>query len=144
VADSSEGAAVRLSLAEQVLREGMGVATDMMLPRVFAPATFDKSPRVVDAVRKTMLVAPPEGVAAASRGMAQRPDVRADLPRIAVPTLVLVGQSDAISPPDEMRAIADAIPGSEFVVITDAGHMTPVENPAAFNTALERFLVRVE
>jgi pimeloyl-ACP methyl ester carboxylesterase len=54
--------------------------------------------------------------------------------------LVVVGEHDVISPVEEMRGIAERIPGAEFVVIPGAGHMSPLENPAAFNAALERFL----
>ena len=46
-----------------------------------------------------------------------------------MPTLVIVGAEDAISPPNEMQAIAAAIPNAEFVEIPDAGHMTTMENP---------------
>ena len=53
-----------------------------------------------------------------------------------MPTLVLVGEHDAISPPAEMKTIAAAIPGAEFVEIPDAGHMTTMENPEAVNEAL--------
>jgi pimeloyl-ACP methyl ester carboxylesterase len=57
-----------------------------------------------------------------------------------VPTLVIVGEHDAISPPEEMKAIAAAIPGAELVVIPDAGHMTTMENPRAVNAALAAFV----
>jgi pimeloyl-ACP methyl ester carboxylesterase len=90
-----------------------------------------------------ILSAPPEGVAAALRGMAARPAFTDSLPRIEVPTLVVVGEHDAISTAEEMRGIAAAIPGAEFVVVAGAGHMSPLEGAAQFNPALVRFLARV-
>ena len=75
--------------------------------------------------------------------LARGQDVRAWLPTIRVPTLVIVGRADVISPPDEMQAIADAIPGSEFHVIETAGHMAPLESPAEFNRLLTAFVERV-
>jgi pimeloyl-ACP methyl ester carboxylesterase len=66
------------------------------------------------------------------------------LPKIAVPTLVLVGIEDAISPPAEMQAIAAAIPGAQYVVIHNSGHMTTMENPAAVNAALTRFIATMD
>ena len=63
--------------------------------------------------------------------MAARPDVTSLLPTISVPTLVIVGDQDVISPPAEMQAIAAAIPNAEFVEIPDSGHMTTMENPAS-------------
>ena len=144
VADTSEEAAARLTLADQVAHhEDMTAAADALMPRIFAAATIERHPKLVHAMREVMLAAPCEGIAAAARGMAQRPDVRPELSGIRVATLVMVGQEDIISPPDEMRALAAAIPGSEFVVIPNAGHMSPLENPGAFNAALERFLDRV-
>ena len=87
-----------------------------------------------------MRAASPAGLAAALRGMAARPDVTAWLPQIGLPALVAVGEVDKISPPDEMRGIAAALPAARFVLIPQAGHMAPLENPAAFNAALREFL----
>ena len=88
-----------------------------------------------------MIAATPQaGAAAAQHGMAARPDVSAWLRNPRVPTLLVVGADDAISPPDEMRAIAQAIPGASLQVIEDAGHMAPMENPAAVNRAIDEFL----
>jgi pimeloyl-ACP methyl ester carboxylesterase len=144
IADSPEAAAGRHKLAEQVLREGMQPVADAMLPKLFAPATVAGALETIEAARRTILQNRPAGIAAALRGMAERPDVSAELPRISVPTLVIVGQEDAISTVDEMRKIAKAIPRAEFVVLPRSGHMTPVENSAAFNEAIEPFLTRVE
>ena len=82
----------------------------------------------------------PAGIAAAQRGMAERPDVSAWLSQIDVPTLVLVGAEDAITPRDEMHAISQTIAGSQFVEIADAGHMAPMEAAAEVNAAIKGFL----
>ena len=72
--------------------------------------------------------------------MAERPDVTPWLGEIEIPTLVIVGQYDAISPVEEMRRIAAAIPGAKLVEVSNAGHMSPLENPAAVNRAIGEFL----
>jgi pimeloyl-ACP methyl ester carboxylesterase len=144
VADTPEAAAGRGKLAEQALGEGMAPIAEAMLPKLFGARALESDRETVEATRRTILANPPEGAAAALRGMAARAEFVADLPQISVPTLVVVGQEDAISTVDEMRAMAKAIRGSEFVVIPRAGHMTPLESPAAFNEALEQFLTRVE
>ncbi len=144
VPDTSEAAAGRLKLAEDVLAGGSGILADAMLPRLFATATFASRGEIIEAARVTIAAQRPEGMAAALRGMAERPDARSYLPEIAVPTLVVVGQHDAISTPDEMQSLAGAILQSQFVVIPEAGHMTPVENAAAFDLALEAFLAALE
>jgi pimeloyl-ACP methyl ester carboxylesterase len=87
-----------------------------------------------------MLRNPPEGIAAALRGMAERPDVTARLREIAVPTLVICGEHDAIVKPAEMQEIAATLPQAKYVEIKDAGHMAPLEQPVAVNAAIQAFL----
>jgi len=142
VADTPEAAAGRLATAERAVSEGSAVVGEAMLPKLFAADTFKNNPTLIDQMRQVMATSPPQGVAAALRGMAERPNVQADLPQIALPTLVIVGEHDAISSPDEMRAIADGIPKAEFQIIAGAGHMSPCEAPIEFNGALEDFLSR--
>ena len=143
-ADTPEAAAGRLETADRVLREGPAPMVDAMLPKLLAEATLRSRPHRVESLRGVMLSTDPEGIAAAGRGMAERPDATPMLPRIDCPCLVLVGRLDALSTPGEMRAMAGAIPGARFVEIPGAGHMAPVENPDAFNAAIIEFLGALE
>lgn len=140
IADTPEGAAGRAGLAARVLAEGRAPLIDGMLPKLLAPDTFTSRPEVVTAVRALMEAAPPRAIAAALRGMAQRPDSTPLLSRIDVPTLVVCGEHDAISSPSEMRGISALIPSARFVQIERAGHMTTHENPAALCKALREFV----
>jgi len=135
-ADSPEAAAARLAMADRVLREGNGPLVEAMLPRILSGSTARNHPRVLEALRRVMMGTSPRTVAAAQRGMARRPDMTAALARISCSTLVLVGAEDASSPPAEMRAMADAIAGARYVEIPEAGHLAPLENPAAVNAAI--------
>jgi 3-oxoadipate enol-lactonase len=140
IADTEEARAGRIKVAENVADWGSARIAEMMGPKLFAAETFVKQPAVVQAVREVVGKTSPAGIAAAARGMAARPDMTSLLPTIKVPTLVIVGEHDAISPPAEMKTIADAIPGAELVVIPDAGHMSTMENPKAANEALLQFV----
>ena len=100
-------------------------------------------PEVIESLRRVMLGTDPKGIAAAARGMAQRPDVTGMLGEIACPTLVLVGQLDVVSTPDEMRSIARAIPRAGFVEIPGSGHLSTLEKPAEVNAAILEFLGRL-
>lgn len=139
-ADTDEARAGRLKMAEHVAEWGSARVAEIMLPKLFAPPTFQARPEVVEAARTLIERTSPDGIAAAQRGMAARPDMHDFLPSIQVPTLVLVGEHDAISPPAEMKAIADAISGAEYAEIPEAGHMTTTENPAAVNATVMRFV----
>jgi pimeloyl-ACP methyl ester carboxylesterase len=138
-ADSEEARAGRLKMAENVAAWGTARVAEMMGPRLFAPNTFATKPQVVAAVRRVVEHTSSDAIAAAQRGMAARPDVTAFLPD-KLPTLVLCGEHDVISPTDEMDEIADAMAEATFVAIPDAGHMTPMENPEAVNAALAAFI----
>jgi len=70
-------------------------------------------------------------------------DGEIDLSTIGAPSLVVVGEHDRLTPPSESRAIADAIPGAEYLIIPDAGHLANIENPAFFNEQVLGFLLRV-
>ncbi len=139
VADNAETAAGRNSLADRVRKEGPAFVADTMLPKLFAPATIAANAPCVEVTRQVILRTNPHGIAAASRGMAQRPDVTGRLGELNVPTLVLCGEHDAISTVAEMREIAQKLPQASFVEIKDAGHMAPLEQPAATNAAIRDF-----
>jgi pimeloyl-ACP methyl ester carboxylesterase len=139
-ADSEEARENRLRTAERILNEGTSFLADQMLPRLCCERTFRHQPEVVEKLRTMILESPPEGVAAAARGMACRSDATDLLGQIDCPTLVLVGQFDAISPPEEMEQMARAMPKASFVIVPDAGHMAPLEQGQFVNQAIQDFL----
>jgi 3-oxoadipate enol-lactonase len=140
VADSAEAAAGRHTTAEKVLASGAGIAAEGILPKLFAAETYEKRPEIVEATRAVILQTKPEGIAAALRGMAAREDFTPKLGQIHTPTLVICGEHDKISPPEEMRGFAEQIPQARYVVIAGAGHMAPLEQPVAVNEAIRDFL----
>jgi pimeloyl-ACP methyl ester carboxylesterase len=140
-ADSPDSAQKREEMAGVVLdADHVGPLVESMIPRLFAKTTLELRPERVASLREVMERTSPRGIAGALRGMACRPDRRGDLPNIAVPTLVLVGEEDVITPPIEAQALADAIPGSRLEIVPDSGHMAPYENPAVTNPVILRFL----
>jgi len=142
-ADTPDAAAALHAMAERVLREGLAPLVETMLPKLLAETTWREQPQVVEGLREVLRAGNPRGIAAAARGMAERPDMTSALGEIRCPTLVIVGQEDVISPPAEMRGMAEAIPGARFIEISAAGHMAPLENPAAVNAAILAFLSTV-
>ena len=139
-ADSPEAAANRLKMADIVIKEGAEPIAWAMMPKLFAACTNLQQPAIPESVRQVVLATAPTAIAAAHRGMAVRLDMTSQLPKMDIPTLVVVGEHDVISPPDEMKAIAATLPNARFVQIPDAGHMAPMENPAAVNSAICKFL----
>ena len=138
--DTPEGARGRFALAKTVLADGALPVADSMLPKLFAPTTLDSRPPCVDATKQVMDSTRPTTIAAALRGMAERPDMTAELPNIELPALLLCGEHDVITPADEMRTVAAAMPNAMFHVIYGAGHMSPLERPERVNHLILDFL----
>jgi 3-oxoadipate enol-lactonase len=138
--DDAQGRRTREETAQRALAEGMEFVADAMLPKLLAPATLREQPETAARVRRMILSMKPEGAAAALRGMAVRADQTALLRRIEVPTLFVVGDSDAVTPRAEAEKMHAAVAGSRLEVISGAGHVSNMERPAEFNGALEGFL----
>jgi 3-oxoadipate enol-lactonase len=141
-ADTFEARANRFALATKVLEEGAGAAVEALLPKLLGGTSHRERSAVVASLRERILAASPRAIANALYGLAARPDSRAMLPGISVPTLVLAGEEDVLTPPDEAKAMAAAIPGARLEVIPRAGHLANLENPDAVNAALRSFLPR--
>jgi pimeloyl-ACP methyl ester carboxylesterase len=140
VGETEDGRKYRNDLADRLLAEGMAGYADEVLDKMITPAHVEELPEVADHVRRMMLATSPRGAAAALRGRAERPDYQQDLARVRVPTLILVGAEDAYTPIADAELIRDLVPGSELVVVADAGHLPGLERPAEVNAALVTFL----
>jgi len=136
--DTEEGAASRRALAERLRREGNGFLVETPPPLLSegAPGTLWAY------VRRLIADQPAEAIAAASLGMAERPDSRPDLPGIDVPALVITSTDDTLIPPEVSSPMADAIPGATLLVIDGAGHLSNLEQPDSFSGALEEHVER--
>jgi pimeloyl-ACP methyl ester carboxylesterase len=92
-----------------------------------------------------MAATPVPGLIGALAAMRERPDSTDLLPTLeGLPTLFMVGAEDAITPPAMSEAMAKGIPGAKLAVIAHAGHLTPLEQPEAFNRQLQLFLQPLE
>jgi 3-oxoadipate enol-lactonase len=139
-ADSKEAAEGRHKLAAKVLAEGSEVAAAAMLPKLFSKGSIESQAACVEETRQVILRTKPQTIAAALRGLAAREDFTARLSTFKLPTLVLCGAEDVITPPGEMRTIAATIAGAEYAEIPAAGHMSPLEDPQGVNQSIRKFL----
>ena len=135
-ADSEEARDKRLRLAA-LIREH-GIEALLKTP----PQWLRKDSPHWDPLLKMIRGQAPEAVAQASVAMAHRADSRPDLPTIDVPTAVVVGEDDTITPLEMAQTMSDAIPGATLSIIPSAGHLANIEAPAAFGTAMRAWLRR--
>ncbi|MHB8597001.1 MAG: alpha/beta fold hydrolase [Ktedonobacteraceae bacterium] len=138
--DTAEARANRENVARIAEAQGTEAIADMQVPRLLSAFTRQQYPEVEARVRQMIYAATPQGIAAASRGMAQRADSTSALVTITCPTLVIVGEEDKLTPPQVARDYAAQIPGAQFVSIALAGHLSNLEQPEAFLQAVSGFL----
>jgi 3-oxoadipate enol-lactonase len=139
-ADNAEGKQKRNDLIALAKAEGSIAIADKQITGLVGKSTREKQPELVERIRSIMAGEAPEGIAGALEAMRERPDSTDMLTTIDVPTLIVVGDEDVVTPPKEARAMHDAIPGSRLEVVTGAGHLSNLERPATFNAALSDFV----
>jgi len=139
--DDEDGRANRDKMIQLATDRGPAAVVEQLLPRLLAPGTVARKPDVVRFVRETAGRLKAEGIVAALKALRDRPDARPGLAHISFPTLVLVGDQDAVTPPEKARELTGQIPDAHLVTVPDAGHLSNLENPAAFTAALREFLI---
>jgi pimeloyl-ACP methyl ester carboxylesterase len=139
-ADTPEGVAGRMRLLKLLQEQGPSAVADEMIPKLLGETTRRTNPTVVDTVRSLALASQAAAVAGAIRALMTRPDSTPLLSTIHVPTLIVVGDEDTLTPPAASEEMHRAIAGSHLVRIPNAGHLSNLEQPDSFNAALAAFL----
>lgn len=139
-AESAAGKRGRDELAALAEREGQEAVVERLLPRLLAPATRTTQPEVELQVREMGRRWSVPALVGALRAARDRPDSSDTLRGVRVPTLVLAGEHDQLSPPEAARTMAALIPGAQCHVIPAAGHLAPLEQPLATGRLLADFL----
>ena len=130
----------RAKLITLIEQEGMNALAARQLSSSVGRSTLERQPELVETVRHMMASVPADGAIGALRAMAERPDSTSLLATIDVPTLVVGGAEDGLTPPEVLRAMAAAIPRSRVEILEQGGHLCPLERPAAFNHVVSEFL----
>lgn len=123
---------------ETVNKCGMAAVVDGVLERWFTPGFRAKGGVQVNATRQMLLESPAEGYVACCAAVRDM-DQRDALSQIHVPTLVVAGASDPVTPPADGRFVAEQIPNAKYVEVP-AAHLSSVEAAQSFNEAVEQFL----
>lgn len=141
-ADSDEGKLARANKIKQINEEGIEAFVNGFVPTCFAESTINNKSELFNSILIKCKTNDPIGVKGALIAMLSRTDTTSYLSRINIPTLLIVGEEDVLTPPETMELISSKIDNSEFVIIPEVGHMTPIENPAAVNEAIGSFLIQ--
>jgi pimeloyl-ACP methyl ester carboxylesterase len=138
-ADTPEGKQGREKMIALAHEKGSKAVAEAMMPKMLAPDTAKSRPAVAQELRAIMETCPPRTIQHALAAMRDRPDRSGELGSITIPTLVIVGEDDAITPPDVATKMFQALPDGKLVTIKGAGHMTCMEQPEQVNRALRDF-----
>jgi pimeloyl-ACP methyl ester carboxylesterase len=141
--DTDETRSKRRDL-QAVARSGGAVAVaDAQITGMIGKTTRETRPDIVQRVHAMMSTASVEGIVGALEAMMDRRDSTPMLPAIEQPVLIVVGEEDALTPVKESRAMHSAMPGSMLEIIPEAGHVSNIERPIDFNSAMRNFLASV-
>ncbi|HWE97759.1 MAG TPA: alpha/beta fold hydrolase [Tepidisphaeraceae bacterium] len=139
-ADNPEQRENRNKMIEVARTMGAKAVADAMSGKMLSPETFDHRPETVQALRAMMEACPVETIVHALTALRDRPDMSDALPSVCVPTLILVGEEDAITPLAVAQSMQRQIPRAELKIVRGAGHMSPMEQPEQVNQALANFV----
>lgn len=128
-----------LSRARAVRQEGMDVVAAGAADRWFSDNFRQRAPEVVEALCHQLTHSDAEGYAACCEALAAA-DLRGEVGQIAIPVLIIAGESDPITTVADANFLHQQIADSQVVVLS-ASHLSNIEAPAAFNSALNGFLL---
>ncbi|GJQ41342.1 MAG: alpha/beta hydrolase [Ignavibacteriaceae bacterium] len=140
-ADNNEGKLKRASAIKQINSGMFGEFVETFVLNCFGEKFVRENNaeyrKVVDRSKKNS----PNGVKGCLLAMAGRTDTTENLKNIKLPALIICGSEDKLSPPSVMKSMSDKIPNAKFVIIKEAGHMTPIEKPSEVGKAIKEFLL---
>lgn len=141
-ADTAEARDKRMAMVEEVSTRGVRGVAQTFPANVVSKRTAETQPAVMEQLKTWIADTDPSTIAGAQRAMAARSDSIEFLSEIRVPTLVIVGEEDGVTPPAESERMAQLIHGATLVTIPGAGHLSNLENPEAFNRAISSFMAQ--
>ena len=143
-ADTPEARAARADLAAKVQRLGPEIVAAAMVPRLLTATPeangMARRGELEALLRRMILEQPVSTIVAALSALAARPDMTTCMRQVDLPTLLVVGADDQITPPDCLARAEEIMPEARLLIVPHAGHMTPLETPAVFNAAVLAFL----
>lgn len=142
-ADTEAARLRRLEMIDVARTQGATAVANMQIAGLVGKTTRDRRPDIYDATHRMMAQANVDGIVGGLQALMSRPDSTPTLATIDVPTLVIVGDEDVLTPPAEARRLCDDIPTARVEILNQAGHLSNLERPAAFNTVMTEFLGRL-
>ncbi len=142
--DSDMAKLKRASGINQINVEGVEKFVEGFVPNCFSEKYKTESVEEYNVYLERSKKSNPLGVKGCLLAMQGRTSVTSSLPNFKIPVLLLCGEEDKLTPPEEMRSIAEKIPNAKYLTVPGSGHMTPIENPSFVNKAMREFLLSLQ
>jgi len=143
-ADTPDGKTGRNKMIETARTSGSPAIAAAMMPKMLSPQSLQSRPQLVQQVKTIMEACPAQTIEYALAAMRDRNDFRDCCPSVAIPTLIIVGDADAITPPAVAESMNKSIPHSKLNLIKGAGHLSTMEQPEQVNQAMRQFLAALK
>jgi len=140
IADTLEIKENRCMAIIRIMKKGVEEYADEIIKNLFAPGSFTKKGNAIAGVKEMIINTPKQSLCSTLHALAQRKETCTQLPEINIPVLIMVGKEDKITPIAAAQQMHENIRGSKLKIIQHAGHVSNLENPAAFNFQLVKFL----
>lgn len=141
--DSDEARIKRSETMKAVREKGVKVFARAFVKSIFTEKTFKKNPKAISKIRGIIEANSPTAICGTLLALAARTDTTKSLKEIRIPTLILVGEDDKLTTPENARSLQKLIKNSELHILKNAAHMSNLENPEKFNAHLLKFLKEV-
>ena len=141
-ADNNEAKLRRASGIKTINTQGVQKFVGDFIPNCFTQSSINNINIPYKEILERSMKFDPSGVKGCLIAMLSRTDTSSFLSNIKIPSLIICGEDDKLTPPDVMKLTAEKISSSEFVIVPKAGHMTPIENPQFVNKVINNFLVK--
>lgn len=142
--DARAAKEARQTMADLATTGGAKPVADQMLPRMFCQKTYDARPELAVRLREIMESCPPATIANACFAMRDRINRTPDLPGLEMPVMIVLGQEDVLIPQALGLKMARSCQRGKLAMIPNAGHMAPMEEPAAVNQAIADWVARLD
>ena len=139
-ADTPEAKEKRMNTIQSIKENGVEKLANDLLPNLFAPESFKTSSEEIVAVKEMIVNTSKESLYKSLNALANRKETCSKLAEIKVPVLILVGVEDKITPPEAAIAMQEKIKNPSLHIISNAGHLSNLENQEEFNSALKKFV----
>ncbi|MFM9951631.1 MAG: alpha/beta fold hydrolase [Saprospiraceae bacterium] len=143
-ADTPEGKTKRMKAIESIRENGVEKYAEESVKNLFAPESFSTKEKEIVAIKEMILKTPEQVLSKTLLALSKRKETCSTLYKIKIPTLILVGESDNITPPAAAQLMHEKIQHSTLALIKHAGHLANLEHPAEFNKQLKLFLHSIQ